>query len=119
MLNFNASFRWGPNGGPRGMIERRKQVAHAALDAVVIKDTNPYVPMLTGMLASSPMRSRTVGRIVYDTPYARRLYYGRNFNFTKAFNPQAGAFWFKRAKPVWFQKWRNLVDRILKGHNVY
>lgn len=48
------------------------------------------------------------GEIRYRTPYARRLYYHPEYNFSQEKNPQAGAYWFERMK----QQYKN---QILKG----
>lgn len=37
-------------------------------------------------------------RIVSDTPYARRLYFHPEYNFSKANNPNAGGMWFEPYK---------------------
>lgn len=38
-------------------------------------------------------------QIVHDTPYAKRLYYNPQYNFTKTFNPNA--------KGMWWEEWLN------------
>lgn len=49
-------------------------MAEHVLSAQVEKDTDPYVPFLTGSLKT---RTRVVGNaIIYPGPYARYLYYG-------------------------------------------
>ena len=49
-----------------------------AIDNAVIRYCMPYVPMKTGTLAQSPYAASKPGsgEVVYDTPYARYLYYG-------------------------------------------
>lgn len=118
MITFNARFRWNSGGGP-AKVKTRKIIAHAALDSQIKKDTNPFVPMVTGTLASSPMRASKVGTIVYDTPYARRLFYGTKFKFTKTFHPAAGPKWTERSKAMWMEKWTELVRKVLATGRVY
>lgn len=49
------------------------------IDAAVIKYSIPYCPFDTGVLANSPFTASVIGsgRVVYQTPYARYLYYGK------------------------------------------
>ena len=49
-----------------------------AVDAAVIRECFPYVPFDEGILAGSANTATEIGsgEVVYDTPYARYLYYG-------------------------------------------
>lgn len=49
-----------------------------AVDAAVIRESFPYVPFDEGILAGSANTATEVGsgEVVYDTPYARYLWYG-------------------------------------------
>lgn len=96
------------------------------VDAAVIKYCFPYLPFDEGVLAGSANTATEIGsgEVIYDTPYARYLYYGEvygpnipikengvitgwwspkkkhptgeklKFNTDK--NPQAGSHWFER-----------------------
>ncbi|UQZ90206.1 minor capsid protein [Deltaproteobacteria bacterium Smac51] len=109
ILSINRDGLLSPSGRAK-----RLRTAHAALDTQIIMDTNPYVPFRTGLLASSPFRSgKKVGEIIYDTPYAKRMYYGDKFNFSIAHHPQATSRWLEKSKALWKDKWRNLVKKIL------
>lgn len=93
------------------------------IDQRVIDLSLPYVPMVTGALAASANTHSEIGsgEIVYDTPYARYLYYGvvvtdedgrtwvgagehkpvvtdRPLQYDTSAHPQAGAFWADRMK---------------------
>lgn len=48
------------------------------VDAAVIRECFPYVPFDEGILAGSANTATEIGsgEVVYDTPYARYLYYG-------------------------------------------
>lgn len=48
------------------------------------------------------------GEVIYNTPYARRLYYHPEYNFSTEHNPQAGGYWFERMK-------QQHKERILAG----
>ena len=94
-------------------------MAQVMLDDAVKRDTDPFVPMDTGMLARSVQTASPSGSgvVVYDTPYAHRLYYGLDFNFKKIHHPLATAQWFEAAKSVNEKRWIAEVERILKGGN--
>ena len=55
---------------------------------------NPYVPMRTGALASSADTSEP-WVVTYRMPYARRLFYGEGFDFSKELHPNARSRWDK------------------------
>ncbi|MDR2611378.1 MAG: minor capsid protein [Deltaproteobacteria bacterium] len=110
-------FRWERGGGP-GNPPRRLEVAHQALDTQVVRDTEPFVPMDTGALARSaalPSVKRKVGEIRYQTPYARRCYYGEGFNFRRLHHPQATHHWLEKAKAIYMPRWARAVAAILRG----
>lgn len=98
-----------------------------AVDAAVIRECFPYLPFDEGVLAGSANTATKIGsgEVIYDTPYARYLYYGEvygpNFPITEngeivgfysppekfatgekleyntEKNPMAGFHWFDRA----------------------
>lgn len=97
------------------------------VDAAVIRECFPYVPFDEGVLAGSANTATKIGsgEVVYDTPYARYLYYGEVYGpnipitengiitgywsppekfptgeklkYSTEKNPQAGSHWFERA----------------------
>ena len=109
-------------------MNNRLDFVQKVVDQEVIKQTTPYVPYQTGMLAKSAVLHTVIGsgRVVYATPYARYLYYGIKYapnfpiikggelvgfysppmkfptniplKYNKSFHPLAGAFWFERMK---------------------
>lgn len=78
------------------------------IDSEVIRTSEPYVPFRDGTLASSATRNTSLGsgNVIYQTPYARRLYYNPQYNFSGA--PIRGGKWFERMK-------LDHRDTILKG----
>ena len=98
-------------------LDPRFQRAQMFLDNEVIKDCTPYVPMRDGNLYRSAMTGSKIGsgKIVYNTPYARRMYYGLSFRFSKDKHPQACAQWFEKAKAVFLKAWIDGVSKIIKG----
>lgn len=101
------------------------------------KDTQPFVPALTGSLTQ---RTRVVGNtVIYPGPYARFLYYGkvmvdpntgstyapkggtkvvtdRNLVFNKTMHPQAQAHWFEASKAQNLDKWVRVADKAVKKY---
>lgn len=58
--------------------------AQTFVDSEVIRYCDPKVPFETGMLKDSALAASVIGQgtIVYDTPYARRMYYNpQNINY--------------------------------------
>lgn len=102
----------------------------------VVKDSDKFVPMRAGMLKNSAIESVSSNsdQIVYKTPYARFLYYGKvmvgrtsgkawasngetkvvtNKDLTYS-RPTACAFWFERAKSLYKKNWLELVKKVYK-----
>lgn len=61
----------------QGLIGKRVEHAQTALGMQVLKDTEPYVPMLTGSLKNRSQYVRDSHSILYPGPYARYLYHGK------------------------------------------
>lgn len=86
-----------------------KRAAQAQLDQDVLKDSNYYIPKAIGTLEGSGIRASRIGygEVIWDTPYARRLYYNPQYNFSTDKNPNARGLWFEEAKankkPNWLQ----------------
>lgn len=109
--------------------------AESIVGQQVIKDTEPFVPALTGSLT---IRTRLDGnRIIYPGPYARFLYYGkvmvdpqtgstfapkggtkvltnRDLVFSKAMHPQAQSHWFEASKAQNLDKWIRIAEKAVE-----
>lgn len=109
--------------------------AEHAVAVQVKRDTEPFVPSLTGSLTQ---RTRVIGNeVVYPGPYARFLYYGkvmvdpatgstyahkggtkmvtdRNLVFSKAMHPQAQSHWFEASKAQNLDKWVRVADKAVE-----
>lgn len=97
---------------PEGRLRRNAEAAQVALDAQILKDTDPYVPFDTGNLRNEGIRaSTTPGEIVWPGPYAARQYYEYP-NKSRDVHPLATSFWFEAAKAVNLGKWLAAVKRI-------
>ena len=103
------------------------------LDMQVLKDSNFYAPMDTGNLMSSvitgtyfknPTKANIdsilqsgrmsvtagMGKLVWNAPYAKKMYYGVNYNFSKDSNPNARAKWFEEAKSKNLKAWEKILN---------
>ena len=91
--------------------------AQMKLDQQVITDSNYYCPLKTGTLQKSAVIGTVVGSglVVWKTPYARRQYYGVNFDRSRDPNPSSCAKWFEAAKARKLEQWRKLVDDTVKN----
>lgn len=116
-------------------IANRCEKAAHTVALQVKKDTEPFVPMLTGSLKN---RARVDGNtIIYPGPYARFLYYGkvmvdpntgstwapmgetkvvtdRDLVFTTDFHPQAQSHWFEAAKAQNEDKWLRVAQKAVE-----
>jgi predicted alpha-1,6-mannanase (GH76 family) len=93
------------------ITDRMKQ-AQKILDIQVLKDSNYFAPMDEGTLIASGVTATVPGSgwIVWNTPYAKKLYYGVGFNFSKDDNPNARAKWFEEAKALHKKDWLEVAN---------
>lgn len=84
------------------------------LDTQVLKDSNYYVPKDTGNLEASGVAHSRIGdgHIEWNTPYARKLYYNPQYNFSEDTNPNAQGLWFEAAKSNHRETWAEIVKKI-------
>lgn len=88
-----------------------KDRAQMMLDSDVLKDSNFYIPMDTTNLMKSGILHTKLGsgNVIWNTPYARRLYYNPQYNFSKDMNPFAQGLWFEAAKSSNREDWLDHV----------
>jgi hypothetical protein len=117
--------------GLDGISAALKNATNRAGTAVAVqaaKDTEPYVPMLTGSLTQ-----RTIvdgNQVIYPGPYARYLYYGkvmegplygpkhatdRDLVFTTDFHPAAQSHWFEASKAQNLDKWVRVAKKAVNN----
>lgn len=99
-----------------GRFSKKYSTAQKFLDNEVLKDSAPFVPMRTGNLMNSGQTGTVIGsgKIEYNAPYAKPMYYGIGFNFSKDKHPQACAQWFEKAKALKKKIWLSGVKKIMK-----
>ena len=83
-----------------------------AIHNTLYKRCDPYVPFLEGPLSQTAVVSAEGVR--YIQPYARRQYYGDDFNHTTEFHPLASARWDKAMLADHGQEFYDEVKEILK-----
>ena len=117
MIHFNIRIEMKPVNAIVSRFAPRYAKAQKWLDNEVIKDTTPYVPMDSGELFKSAIKSTKLGsgEVVYSKPYAAINYYGKGRNFSRDKHPQAQAQWFEPSKAVNKAKWIAGVEKIIKG----
>lgn len=72
--------------------------AQMFIDNEVLRLCDPLVPLDTGALKDSGIRSTNIGSglVIYSTPYAEIQYY--ETAQTRSYDPNRGSFWFERMK---------------------
>lgn len=131
------SFKVNVDGLDGELITPAKNV-EKILAAQVMKDTDKYVPALTGSLVQ---RAHIEGgnTIVYPGPYARFLYYGkvmiyaptgstwapknehkvvtgRDLVMHKTMHPLATSHWFEVSKANNLEKWLQVTEKAVRKH---
>ena len=97
-------------------INQDLRQAQAPLDALILADSNYFIPIKSHTMEASSIASTRIGtgEIVWRTDYARRQYYGVNFDHSKQLNPNACSKWFEAAKARWFDKWVRFANERIK-----
>lgn len=100
----------------RPKISKASDAAVGIVTQQVVKDGNLYAPQDTGELHRSGIRHSDFknGKAIWSTPYAKRLYYGTHFKFSKDKNPRAQALWVEKAKSVHRGKWAQVAQKAVK-----
>lgn len=72
------------------------------IDSEVLRQSDSYIPMLTGELKNSGVKHTTIGagEVIYKTPYARVQYYLNSGNGIEGSSNggNRGKLWFERMK---------------------
>lgn len=91
--------------------------AQFVLDEAVLKDSNYYIPKDTGELENSGIRYTNPGEgeVIWNTPYARKLFYGTSYNFSKDVNPNASPLWFNKAKSENKDSWVKQAEKAARS----
>ena len=131
LRNDGATMSWF-----KKLLRGRVSKAEKIFTEQVMKDTDKYVPALTGSLS---MRTHIENgqQIVYPGPYARFLYYGkvmiyeptgstfaprgehkvvtdRDLVMHKTMHALASSHWFEVSKAANTEKWLRVAERLIK-----
>lgn len=91
-------------------------ITKIAIYNTLAKRCDPYVPFLNGPL-SQTARITEEG-VLYNQPYARRQYYGVDFNHTLEYHPLASAKWdqamMQDHREEFIQEVKDIIVRGLK-----
>jgi Minor capsid protein len=103
--------------GVEGDIEFAFKKGQYMLDNQVLKDSNYYAPQDQRFLIKSSILHSDLGngKIVWQTPYAKRLYYNPQYNFSKDKNPNARGLWFEYAK-MYAPNWAKITQETIRQH---
>lgn len=96
-------------------FDPRYHEAQKFLDSEVLRDSAPYVPFRTGNLMNSGNTGTVIGsgKVVYNAPYAKPVYYAKEASFNKEKHPQAQAQWFEKSKATKKEAWVKGVQKIV------
>ena len=107
---LTAKLEWNPGFGPRmsGDLNR----IQAFVDSEVLRKSEPYVPLRTGMLIKSGQLGTEIGsgEVKYVAPYAAAQYYRGNGS-----GRMRGAQWFERMKNAHAKEILEAAERLKKG----
>lgn len=100
-----------------GKINKGLDRAQFYLDQQVLKDSNYYIPKNEGYLEKSGILHSKIGegKIIWNTPYARRLFYGTGYKFSKDKNPNASALWYYAAESQHKYDWYRIAQQAYDG----
>lgn len=88
-------------------VKNKVERTQFILDQQIVKDSNNYAPFADGLLIGSALIASEFGKgkLIWDTPYSRKLYWNPQYNFSTDKNPQAGGMWFERARSAHLSEW--------------
>ena len=86
-------------------------------DYIVLNGMRKYLPKREGILEASGDINTVLGsgQIVYNTPYARRLFYNPQYNFSQEKNALAGGQWAQRWANDNMKAATNQLQDFIKG----
>lgn len=95
-------------------LQKQMKRMQVALDTQVLKDSNYYAPQTDGALITSSLIASQIGSgiLMWDMPYARRLYYNPQYNFSTDRNPNARGLWFEAAKAERISEWVAIMKKV-------
>lgn len=98
--NSKAALTWHPGFAPKWT--RRYSTAQKFVDSEILRESEPFIPLLAGILIKSGILGTDVGSgvVQWVAPYSKFQYYKGRAPGTSNFGPLRGRFWFERMKEV-------------------
>lgn len=95
-----ASLEWNTNFRPKW--QRRFSAAQSFMDSEILRLSEQFTPLRTGILIKSGILGTEIGSgvVKWIAPYARRQYYMARKVGTET-GPLRGPFWFERMKAIY------------------
>ncbi|MCQ2273051.1 MAG: minor capsid protein [Bacteroidales bacterium] len=114
-VNFNVTTAFNGKKVEAQLLAKTKKT-QAALDAMILQDSNYFIPVKTSTMEKSSIINSQIGKgvLIWRTPYAKAQYYGDNLDHSKQLNPNACARWFEAAKARWLDKWVRFTNEYFK-----
>ena len=103
----------------KSIMPKIKAASKGALHIVtqqVLKDSNLYIPADTWNMRDSSLRHSDFenGKVVWSTPYARKMYYGAGFNYSRDKNPLAQSMWHHVAATQHEWEWIKVAQKAVE-----
>ena len=94
-------------------VAKASQFTKEVVTEAVVKYGNEYCPQYSGDLKRSAINHSDFknGKAIWHTDYARRLYYGIDYNFAKDQNENASAMWAERG----VQTYKKEINQIAQN----
>lgn len=95
-----------------GIVEKTVEFSTFEVSQTFLDDSNYYIPKDQGDLERSSITWSVFdeGHLEWRTPYARRLFYNPQYNFSKDTNPNASGLWAEKAKQENKDKYRSITN---------
>lgn len=112
---MNIRVEWNPD-----TLKKFKNLTtkgQSLLDSEVLKSSNMYVPVDSHELERSGVSFTQFGsgQIIWNTPYAAKLYHNPQYTFSTDTNPRAQGKWFEAAKSSDLKSWIKMLDALKNG----
>lgn len=97
----------------RQIVEKTRKLSIFEVSNEFLNDSNDFIPKDTSDLERSSITHSKLdeGQLIWQTPYARRLFYNPDYNFSKDANPNARGLWAEHAKSINKNKYKDITNK--------
>lgn len=94
-------------------VKKMRGQATEIISNELLKDSNYYAREDTGELIRSSLRASRLkeGLLIWDTPYAKKMYYVGTPSRDK--NPNASLLWAQKAADMNREKYQRMLDKLM------